>query len=73
MKESEMRKREKPEGKSLEKKGGKTALLPERSLKTLANSIYATLREEGCEHKDIIGVSSKLIGLVTQAMNDKNQ
>ncbi len=57
---------------NVREKESKPSFLPDRSLKTLANSIYATLREEGCEHKDIIGVSSKLIGLVTQAMNDKS-
>ena len=41
----------------------------DKSLKVLANSIYETLRAEGCEHRDIIGVSSQLIGLVTQAMD----
>ena len=56
----------------IKKQEAKPVFLPERSIKTLANSIYATLREEGCEHKDIIGVSSKLIGLVTQAMQDKD-
>ena len=48
----------------MKKRGSNPVVLPERSIKTLANSIYTTLREEGCEHKDIIGVSSKLIGQV---------
>lgn len=39
------------------------------TVKTLADSIYRTLRAEGCEHRDIIGVSSQLIGLVTSAIN----
>ena len=42
-----------------------------KSLKNLADSIYQTLREEGCENKDIIGVSSQLIGLVTQSIDQK--
>ena len=57
----------------MKKRGSNPVVLPERSIKTLANSIYTTLREEGCEHKDIIGVSSKLIGLVTQAMENKDE
>ena len=57
----------------MKKRGSTPVVLPERSIKTLANSIYTTLREEGCEHKDIIGVSSKLIGLVTQAMENKDE
>ena len=35
------------------------------TVKILADSIYQTLKAEGCESKDIIGVSSQLISLVT--------
>lgn len=45
--------------------------LNQKAVKNLANSIYEALRQEGCEHKDIIGVSSQLIGLVTTAIDDK--
>jgi hypothetical protein len=45
--------------------------LNQRAVKMLANSIYDALRQEGCEHKDIIGVSSQLIGLVTTAIDEK--
>jgi hypothetical protein len=36
-----------------------------KAVKVLADSIYQTLKDEGCEEKDIIGVSSQLISLVT--------
>jgi N-acetylglucosamine kinase-like BadF-type ATPase len=49
-----------------------TKLITDRSLKNLASSIYQTLRDEGCEHKDILGVSSQLIGLVTAAIEKKS-
>lgn len=45
--------------------------LNQKAVKMLANSIYDALRQEGCEHKDIIGVSSQLIGLVTTAIDEK--
>lgn len=48
-----------------------TKPLNQKAVKMLANSIYDALREEGCEHKDIIGVSSQLIGLVTTAIDEK--
>ncbi len=44
--------------------------LADKAVRMLAKSIYQTLKEEGCQHKDIIGVSSQLIGLVTSAMED---
>ena len=44
--------------------------LADKAVRLLAKSIYQTLKEEGCQHKDIIGVSSQLIGLVTSAMGD---
>ena len=43
-------------------------LMPDKALKVLAHSIYQTLRQEGCQEKDILGVSSQLIGLVTSAL-----
>ncbi len=45
--------------------------LNQRAVKMVASSIYDALRQEGCEHKDIIGVSSQLIGLVTTAIDEK--
>ena len=39
--------------------------LTHKAVKVLADSIYQTLKKEGCEEKDIIGVSSQLISLVT--------
>ena len=47
-------------------------LITDKTLKVLADSIYQTLKNEGCEHKDIIGVSSKLIGLVTNEIHPQN-
>lgn len=37
------------------------------AVEIIANSIYTVLRQEGCEEKDIIGVSSQLIGLVSSS------
>ena len=44
--------------------------LHDRTVKILASSIYQSLKQEGCENKDIIGVSSQLIGLVTSSMEE---
>jgi|JI7StandDraft_1071085.scaffolds.fasta_scaffold1380819_1 hypothetical protein len=51
----------------------KVSPLADKAVRVLAKSIYQTLKEEGCQHKDIIGVSSQLIGLVTSAMEDKGE
>lgn len=45
--------------------------LNQKTVKLLASSIYDALRQEGCEHKDIIGITSQLIGLVTTALDEK--
>lgn len=50
-----------------------TKYITDKTLKVLADSIYQTLKDEGCENKDIIGVSSKLIGLVTDAIHQPSQ
>lgn len=42
-----------------------------KAVKVLADSIYQTLKEEGCEEKDIIGVSSQLISIVTQRLEQE--
>lgn len=44
--------------------------IPDKTVKVIASSIYQTLRDEGCQNKDIIGVSSQLIGLVTSALEE---
>jgi hypothetical protein len=48
--------------------------MPDKALKSLAHSIYKTLKDEGCQHKEIIGVSSQLLGLVTMSLEaDSNK
>lgn len=54
-----------------EKKANKP--ITQQTVKILANSIYSALREEGCQDKDIIGISSQLIGLVTSAMDEREE
>lgn len=48
-------------------KSTSSAKLPvnDKAVRSLANSIYRQLQDEGCEARDIISVSSQLIGLVT--------
>jgi len=45
-----------------------TLPLPDRAVKSLADSIFKTLCSEGCNPKDIIGVSSQLLSLVTSEL-----
>ena len=55
-------------------RGHTKGTVPDKALKSLANSIYKTLRDEGCQHKEIIGVSSQLISLVTSSLEaDSNK
>jgi hypothetical protein len=47
--------------------------LSDKIIKVLATSIYENLMSEGCQDKDIIGVSSQLLGLVTIALESKQK
>lgn len=40
-------------------------VISDKALRTMADAIYKHLQEEGCQPKDIISVSSQLLGLVT--------
>ena len=42
-----------------------TQTLTDKTVKTLASSIFKHLRNEGCQPNDIISVSSHLLSLVT--------
>jgi len=53
---------------ALKDKKKKAQPIPDKTVKVLASSIYRSLKDEGCQNKDIIGVSSQLIGLVTSAL-----
>jgi hypothetical protein len=45
----------------------------ENTLNNLATSIYSTLKEEGCQNKDIVGLTTKLLDLVNYSIkNNKN-
>jgi len=43
-------------------------LVNDKAVKLLASSIYRQLQDEGCAARDIISVSSQLIGLVTNEL-----
>ncbi len=61
-----------PKEKKLENRK-KGPLKQQKALESLASSIYKNLKEEGYQSKDIIGVSSKLIGLVTSAIEETQE
>jgi hypothetical protein len=42
-----------------------TAMIPDRTIKALASSIFRNLRHEGCQPKDIISISTQLLSLVS--------
>jgi|LauGreDrversion4_2_1035121.scaffolds.fasta_scaffold00122_43 hypothetical protein len=45
----------------------------DQAVKLLASSIYRQLQDEGCAAKDIISISSQLIGLVTDELQRDDQ
>jgi hypothetical protein len=44
--------------------------LNDKAVRNLADAIYKHLQDEGCQVKDIINVSSQLLGLVTDQIRD---
>jgi hypothetical protein len=40
-------------------------ILTDRAVRSMADAIFKQLQDEGCQAKDIINVSSQLLGLVT--------
>ena len=47
--------------------------LNDRAVKSLADSIYKHLQDEGCQTKDIINISSQLLGLLTDQLSNVTQ
>lgn len=45
-------------------------IVTDRAVRLLASSIFKQLKDEGCNTKDIINVSSQLIDMVTIALKD---
>lgn len=43
-------------------------LMTEKAVKSLAGAIYKNLQSEGCQSKDIIGISSQLLDLVVDEL-----
>ncbi len=50
-----------------------SSTMHDKAVKALATSIYKQLQDEGCQYKDIIGVSSQLLSLVTLELKDSAQ
>lgn len=46
------------------------ANLNDKAVRSLADAIYKHLQDEGCQAKDIISVSSQLLGLVTDQIKE---
>ena len=47
-------------------------VISDRVLRTKAVAIYKQLKIDGCEHREIVSLSSHLLGLVTKGIEDKN-
>ncbi len=47
--------------------------LNDKAVRSLADAIYKHLQDEGCQTKDIINVSSQLLGLLTEQISDAPQ
>lgn len=43
----------------------KGQVITDKALRSMADAIFKHLQDEGCQPKDIISVSSQLLGLVT--------
>jgi hypothetical protein len=43
----------------------KAQIITDKAVRTMADAIFKHLQDEGCQPKDIINVSSQLLGLVT--------
>jgi len=41
------------------------AVITDKAVRSMADAIFKHLQDEGCQAKDIINVSSQLLGLVT--------
>ena len=46
--------------------------LNDKAVRTLADAVFKHLQDEGCQAKDIISVSSQLLGLVTDQIREKS-
>ena len=44
--------------------------LNDRAVRSLADAIYKHLQDEGCQARDIISVSSQLLGLLTEQIRE---
>jgi len=43
----------------------------DKALRSMADAIFKQLQNEGCEAKDIISVSSQLLGLVSDQIKER--
>ncbi len=46
--------------------------LNDKAVRSLADAIFKQLQSEGCQAKDIITVSSQLLGLVSDQIREKH-
>ena len=47
-----------------------TSSINDQALRSMADAIFKQLQNEGCEAKDIISVSSQLLGLVSDQIKE---
>jgi hypothetical protein len=47
-----------------------TSSINDKALRIMADAIFKQLQNEGCEAKDIISVSSQLLGLVSDQIKE---
>lgn len=45
--------------------GAAAVIITDKAVRSMADAIFKHLQDEGCQAKDIINVSSQLLGLVT--------
>ncbi|MCX6126662.1 MAG: hypothetical protein NTV34_18165 [Proteobacteria bacterium] len=49
-----------------------SSVLTDKAVRTMADAIFKHLQDEGCQAKDIINVSSQLLGLVTTQISSSD-
>lgn len=49
------------------------SIVTDKAIRSMADSIFRQLQDEGCNPKDIISVSNQLLGLVTSELTKSDQ
>ena len=51
----------------------KPPTITDQAIKSYADSIFKTLTDEGCKRSHIIDISSQILGLITESIEEEEQ